>query len=224
MVQGFGVVSMARQERSRLMIVAEAGAESGLSGLTAIFEAADVAALVITSQADGRNAAASARPLVELAQAKGAAALVEADAQLARSLRADGVHLPWSKDTMGGYREARHVLGSRFIVGVDAGRSRHDAMSLGEAGVDYVGFGIPSHVEDRETAVARRLTLIEWWSEIFEVPCVAFDVEAAQEAAALSHAGADFVALRVPVGRSSADLSGWAKELADLVETPENVS
>ena len=71
-------------------------------------------------------------------------------------------------------------------------------MTLGEAGADYVGFGIPAHVEDRETARGRRLELVEWWSEIFEIPCVALDVDALADAAALAAAGADFVALQLP--------------------------
>ena len=110
-------------------------------------------------------------------RAKDIAALIEGDAQLARTLRADGVHLPWSKDTAARYGEAREMLGTRYIVGIDVGRSRHDAMTLAEEGADYIGFGIPPHVEDRSAAAARRLELVSWWSEIFEVPCVAFDVD-----------------------------------------------
>ncbi len=49
-------------------------------------------------------------------------------------------------------------------------------MTAGEDGADYVGFGIPAFVKDRETAIERQIELIAWWSEIFEVPCVAFDV------------------------------------------------
>jgi thiamine-phosphate pyrophosphorylase len=115
-------------------------------------------------------------------------------------VKADGVHLPASKTAAATYREAREVLGTRFIVGVDVGRTRHDAMTLGEEGADYIAFGIPAHVEDRETARARRRELVAWWSEIFEVPCVAFDVETPEDAHDLAASGADFVAVRVPAG------------------------
>ena len=142
-----------------------------------------------------RSRPLAARPLVELAQAKEIAALIAGDAQLARTLRADGVHLPWSKDVAASYGEAREVLGTRYIVGVDVGRSRHDAMTIAESGADYIGFGIPPHVDDRASATARRLELVSWWSEIFEVPCVAFDVETAEDAMALAAVGADFVAM-----------------------------
>ena len=33
--------------------------------------------------------------------------------------------------------------GDRGIIGVDAGISRHDAMTVAEAGADYVAFGAP---------------------------------------------------------------------------------
>jgi thiamine-phosphate pyrophosphorylase len=160
------------------------------------------------------------KSLIEIAQNAGVAALIERDAALARTLRADGVHLPWAKDIETRYRAARDILGARYIVGTDAGRFRHDAMTLGEAGADYVGFGIPSYVEDRETACARRLELVEWWSEIFEVPCVALDVETMADATALAAAGADFVALRFP----DKGPEGWIKAAKAAVALRESVA
>ncbi len=141
-------------------------------------------------------------PAVEQMQALGIATLIARDASLARVVKADGVHLPATKAAPAGYREAREILGARFIVGVDVGRTRHDAMMLGEEGADYIAFGIPAHVEDRDTARARRRELIAWWSEIFEIPCVAFDVETPEDAHDLAASGADFIALRVPAGLS----------------------
>ncbi len=210
---------MVSVSEARTYFVVEAGVDP--QAVERLVAAADVAALLVAPAADAPLDARTARPLVELAQAKGIAVLIAADAALARTLRADGVHLPWSKDIVARYGEAREILGGRFIVGADAGRSRHDAMTLGEAGADYVGFGIPAHVEDRDAARQRRRDLIEWWSEIFEVPCVAFDVETAQEAAALAGAGADFVALRVPAQLSSEELSRWGHDIARALAVPE---
>jgi thiamine-phosphate pyrophosphorylase len=154
------------------------------------------AASVLIRPAPGANLDPStSKRLVEIIQSHKSAALIADDANLARILKADGVHLSWSKDQDDRYAEAREILGPRFIAGADAGRSRHDAMSLAEAGADYVGFGIPPHVEDRATAIERRQDLIAWWAEIFEVPCVAFDVETVEEAANLARVNADFVAL-----------------------------
>jgi thiamine-phosphate pyrophosphorylase len=119
------------------------------------------------------------------------------------------------------YAEAREIVGGRFIVGGDVGRSRHDAMTIAEAGADYVGFGIPEHVEDRETARARRRELVAWWSEIFEVPGVAFDVDTFEDASELARAGADFVALPLPQG---ADADRFARDALAALSQKEDAA
>lgn len=210
---------MAPLSKTRLYVVVDERIDP--QAVARLVAAIDVAALLVAPTAEAGLDARAARPLIDLARAKGIAALIAADAGLARTLRADGVHLPWGKDVAARYGEAREILGGRFIVGADAGRSRHDAMILGEAGADYVGFGIPPHVGDRAAARERQLELIEWWGEIFEVPCVAFDVETAEEAAALSEAGADFVALRPPATSGPAELKRWGEEVARALALPE---
>jgi thiamine-phosphate pyrophosphorylase len=204
---------------TRLFIIVEASIEA--RALESLVASGDSAVVLFAPLPAGSLEPARLKLLVEIAQAKGAAALIQTDAKLARTLRADGVHLPWSKDIVARYREAREILGQRFIVGADAGRLRDDAMTLGEAGADYVGFGIPSHVADRETACERRLELVAWWSEIFEVPCVAFDVETLEEAATLARAGADFVALGMP---PDAEPSRWVREAAGALGAREDVA
>lgn len=158
--------------------------------------------------------AATTGPFIELLQSQGIAAIIADDAALARTMKADGVHVSWRKDIAAAFEEAREIVGGRFIVGVDAGRSRHDAMQLGEAGADYIAFGIPPEVEDRDTAARRRLELIEWWSEIFEIPCVGFDVESMAAAKLLADAGADFVSARLPAGMSGAQQNEWLDQMS----------
>jgi thiamine-phosphate pyrophosphorylase len=213
---------MARDIAARLYLVVEAGADP--RALAPLLGVADAAALLVAAPEAGSLEVTGVRPLVEMAQAKGVAALIEGDAQLARTLRADGVHLPWSKDVVARFDEAREVLGGRYIVGADAGRSRHDAMILGEAGADYVGFGIPAHVEDRETARERRLDLVAWWSEIFELPGVALDVETAEDAAALARAGVDFVAVRMPATVAPEERAVWLQKVHQAMAQPEGVA
>lgn len=181
--------------------------------LTAI-AAAPVSTVLLTPGEDGRIDPALAKELTGLGQKKGVAMLIADDVALARSLKADGVHLTWSKDQVSRYRDARDHFGAHAIVGADAGRSRHDAMGLAEAGADYVAFGIPPHVEDVATARERQADLIAWWSEIFEVPCVAMDVASQDDAAAFYARGADFVAVSLPVSAAANDLIAFVQALA----------
>jgi thiamine-phosphate pyrophosphorylase len=183
-----------------IIVVVDAGAaelvESAL-GVTGI------ACLLLAPPPGASLAADRIKPLVEAAQSREVAALIADDIELARTVRADGVHLG-AGCTAETYERARSVLGGRAIIGVDAGISRHDAMGLAETGADYIAFGAPAHLKDRVKARGRRDELVAWWAEIFEVPCVALDVEAREEAEALVAAGADFVAVRLPAGMSSA--------------------
>lgn len=185
--------------------------------LTALLSAQSVASLLLRASPGSILDAALAKPLTTLAQKRGVAVLVEGDAALARLIKADGVHLAWSKEPLKAYLEARESLGSHAMIGADAGRSRDDAMALGEEGADYIAFGIPSHVEDRTTAEARQSDLINWWSEIFEVPCVAFDIATPEQASAVADAGADFVTVTITPEISTQDAAARAKRYADAI-------
>ncbi len=172
---------------------------------------------VLFAPASGMSLDARIGPLVELVQKRAIAALVSDDAQLARTLRADGVHIGPSDDPLAAYEEARDILGTRFIVGVDSTASRHDAMSLGEAGAEYLAFGLTGG--DAAAAAVRR-DLVAWWSEIFEVPCVALEAGAVADTAELAAAGADFVAVRLPPDLAPADAARWLDSHAAAVTAP----
>lgn len=183
--------------------------------LAAALDSTSVSSLTLRAARGVTFSAAAAIPLVQLAQRKSVAALIADDCDLARIVKADGVHVSWSKDIVGAYRAARESLGERFIVGADAGRSRHDAMTLGESGADYVAFGIPPHVEDRATAEERQIDLIAWWSDIFEVPCVAFDV--AEPGHAEHLAAADFIAVTLPANLDAQSTATWLSPFAAAI-------
>jgi thiamine-phosphate pyrophosphorylase len=126
--------------------------------------------------------------LVDLVQARGIACLIDKDVALAERLGADGVHIDADPDA---YAESRKLLGESANIGVGCGLSRHDAMQLAELGADYVAFGSGSNID----AINQCADRIAWWSEIFVVPCVAWNVASPEEAAKLAALGADFIAL-----------------------------
>jgi thiamine-phosphate pyrophosphorylase len=202
--------------------VLEAGEAAG-ERLAAALAAADLAAVLIAPAAGQRLQAAEAKPLVDRARRAEVTALVLDDAGLACAVGADGVHLGARSDPQAAYAAAREAMGGDRVVGANAGISRHAAMMLAEAGADYIGFGAPAHLGDRHKASLRREELIAWWAPIFEVPCVAFDVETPEEAQQLAAAGADFVAVALPatlaLEAAPGLLEGVAQGIEQAIET-----
>ena len=152
--------------------------------------------LDLSGLGDGEGARLAA-PLVEIVQKAGAAALV-ADARVAGRAKADGVHVRDAGDRLErALEDALESMRPDLIVGAGLLRNKHDAMTAGEADVDYVAFGEPSD-DGWRPALAETLERVGWWAEIFNVPCVAF-AGALEETTALVAAGADFVALGAAV-------------------------
>jgi thiamine-phosphate pyrophosphorylase len=185
--------------------------------LTAAIEAAPIASVLLRG---AHLEGATPISLITLAQKNGIAALVEASDEDAPMFGADGIHLNWSPDIVSKFKTLRDKM-PEIIIGADAGRSRHDAMELGESGADYVAFGIPPHVEDRAKAADRQRDLVAWWAELFEVPCVAFDVPDAESAHALAAAGADFVSSRVRSKTSEKDAAAQIREFSEALSISE---
>jgi thiamine-phosphate pyrophosphorylase len=203
-----------------LYAVVEAGPGAS-ERLAAALAAGDIAVALIVPGAGATLDAGGAKPLVDMAQRADTAALLADNWDLAHALRADGVHLTSAPGIAASYAQAPHALGAGGIVGVDAGISRHDAMSLAEAGADYIAFAAPARLKERDKARMRRNELVAWWGEIFEVPCVAFDVENADEAEALCRAGADFVAVTLAAAQPPAAAHDLIAAVASLLRAPQ---
>lgn len=198
--------------RTQIYLVVEVG-PTAEARLQAALAASSVISAVLIRSGAGALDASAARPLVELAQKSNVAALIDGDAALARALRADGVHVPWSPGLRAAYDEAREVLGARFMVGVgiaiDAELARHDAMEMAEAGADYIGFEA-SVVHDADA----QFEFASWWAEIFQVPCVVFGVDGHDAAREFARMGVDFVGLELPLGTSPADTAAGVAQVA----------
>ncbi|WFU16177.1 thiamine phosphate synthase [Bradyrhizobium sp. CB3481] len=159
-----------------------------VSGLPELLAAADVAAVLVRlKQADPRSMITRAKALAPAVQNAGAALLLDGHAELVARAGADGAHLTG----LAALEDAWPSLKPDRIAGIGGLATRHDSMTAGEAGADYVLFGEPDAKGQRPSmeAIAERL---QWWDELFEPPCVGFAVTC-EEAAEFAAAGADFV-------------------------------
>lgn len=195
---------------------------SSCAVLSAVLEAAPIASLLIRPASGQAYDAKAVRELIAIAQKKGIAVLLN-DVLQARDLGADGVHVSWTPNVVERFKTARHEAGRAMIVGADAGRTRHDAMEIGEADADYVAFGIPAHVEDRRRAAERQLDLVSWWSKVFEVPCVALDVADTNQARNLADAGADFVGVTITAEHPISEAAARVRAYGQAVSAHEDV-
>ena len=141
---------------------------------------------------DQHEAARLAEPLQAICAAREVAFIVNDDVALAKRLGADGVHLGQGD---GDPREAREDLGREAQIGVTCHDSRHLALEAGEAGADYVAFGAFFPSETKETSHRAEIELLEWWSEMVELPSVAIGGITPANCAPLIKAGADFLAV-----------------------------
>jgi thiamine-phosphate pyrophosphorylase len=165
---------------------------AGLQGaLEAALAAADIAAVLLTlASADERTMIDHVKALAPLVQNKNVALLVDNRPDIVARAGADGVHVAGVE----GMKAAIESLKPNRIVGTGQLKTRHEAMLAGEAGVDYVLFGEPD-ATGRRPAFEAVVERVQWWAEIFEIPCVGF-AAALDEVTPLVAAGADFVALR----------------------------
>ncbi|MGA1855462.1 thiamine phosphate synthase [Azospirillum sp. 11R-A] len=161
--------------------------------LAEALDAGDVACVQLRlkdcSEDDIRRACDVLRPIV---QERDVAFILNDHPRLAREAGCDGVHVGQT-DTP--YRDARKIMGNDAIVGVTCHDSRHLAMIAGEEGADYVAFGAFFPTATKTAEYKAEPELLNWWSELMEVPCVAIGGITAENCAPLVTAGADFLAV-----------------------------
>jgi len=161
--------------------------------LAAALDAGDVACLQIrlkeTSDDEIRRATDILRPV---AHERDVAVLMNDRPDLAAETGCDGVHVGQEDMT---YKEARRIVGDRATVGVTCHNSRHLAMAAAEQGADYVAFGAFFPTGTKEPKFRADPEILTWWSEIFEIPCVAIGGITVDNCRPLVEAGADFLAV-----------------------------
>jgi thiamine-phosphate pyrophosphorylase len=190
--------------QSRLYLLTPPLAEGGFADfapvLGDVLSAGDVACVLarLAPVADSEAKSLISR-LVEVVGRAKAALLTDNDPRLAVRAGADGAHIHVHGGA-GALRDAVKSLKPDRIVGAGLLRSRDDAMSAGEADVDYVMFGEPrpdGFIPWAEETLER----VAWWAEIFEPPCVGFAARLG-DIGPLVAAGADFIALGDAIWRA----------------------
>ncbi|WP_137178123.1 thiamine phosphate synthase [Roseomonas sp. AR75] len=161
--------------------------------LARALDGGDVAALQIRLKDLPDDAIlAASEPILKASQPRGVAVLMNDRMDLAKRAGCDGVHLGQQD---GDPVAARRLLGAEATIGVTCHASRHLAMEAGEAGADYVAFGAFFPTDTKQTVHKAEPEILEWWSEMFEIPCVAIGGITAANCAPLVRAGADFLAV-----------------------------
>jgi thiamine-phosphate pyrophosphorylase len=184
--------------------------------LKAALEGGEVAAFQMRVKGvDEHQLARLAEPLQRLCGDHGCAFIVNDSMALAKRLGADGVHLGQGD---GDPREARALLGPSAQIGRTCHDSRHLAMEAAEAGADYVAFGAFYPTTTKPSHYRPEPELLEWWSEMMEVPCVAIGGITAENCAPLVQAGADFICVVTAVWNHPEGPGAGVKALNAAIE------
>ena len=161
--------------------------------------AGDIAALQIRLKpASDDEIARAVETLAPIAQAAGAAVILNDRPDLAARLGCDGVHLG---QTDASVAEARRLMGKEAMIGATCHDSRHLAMEAAEAGADYVAFGAFFPTDTKETTHRPEPDILSIWQETMQIPCVAIGGITPDNCAPLVQAGADFLAVSAAVWR-----------------------
>lgn len=170
----------------------------------------DIASVILRVGAlDERTILARTEALWNVTSKTGAALLLEDRADLVAKTKSDGAHLSNFPEQSASIKS----LKPRYTAGAAGLASRHDAMTAGEAGADYVMFGEP--VNGKRPPLEAITERVAWWAEIFEIPCVAY-AASLEEIPALVHSGADFIALNEAVWSSADPMNALAQAATHL--------
>ncbi len=196
----------------RLMLILEASTALKPDAVEARVAAGDVAAIILATDENVLPEPAHLRALAAPAQQRDAAVLVTDAEALVEQAGLDGVHVRTA--TPAPLKNALSALKPASIVGAGGLMERHTTMEAGESGADYVLFGALAPTPEDAASIR---TMIEWWAELCEVPCVgvATSLDEVEELALL---GADFVALPATLTEGPEGLArvGEAQQRLDL--------
>jgi thiamine-phosphate pyrophosphorylase len=185
-------------DRCRLVLIApEHASAAGFEvALGEALSGGDVASVILPQYgADEAAFQDLAERAVRVAQEHGAAAIIAGDSRVAGRVHADGLHVEGSKADVA---DAVDRLQGRMIVGASGGKTRDEALEIGEERPDYVFFGRFGYDRTPEPH-SRNLSLGRWWAEMIEVPCIVLGGSEVASVESVAATGAEFVALSAAV-------------------------
>lgn len=161
--------------------------------LARALDGGDVACLQIRlKDVDDDAIRRAAEAILPVAQARGVAVLMNDRPDLAKETGCDGVHVGQEDAS---YTVARRIVGPDATVGVTCHASSDLAIEAAEAGADYVAFGAFFPTATKDPKARAHPEILEWWSTLTTVPCVAIGGITVENCGALVRAGADFLAV-----------------------------
>lgn len=185
--------------------------------LRSALDGGDVAAFQLRLKDAGDDAIARiADALRPLCQHRGVAFIMNDRADLAVKFDCDGVHV--GQEDMP-CADARRIVGPGRQIGVTCGASRHLAMEAAEAGADYVAFGAFFRSDTKQVTTPAGLEIVEWWSGLMELPCVAIGGISVENCGPLIKAGADFLAVSAGIWKYDDGPEAAVRKFNDMFAT-----
>lgn len=180
--------------RQRLVLVLHAGedAAADAAALGEALKGGDVASVIIVQgKRDEAAFLKAADILVPVAQEKGAAAIIAGDSRAAGRSGADGIHLPAEPRMV---RDAVTKAAGRTIVGAEAGKTRDQALDVGEERPDYIFIG-KLDGDTHSVPHPRNIELAAWWADIIELPAIIMAGSTIASITDAAETGVEFIAV-----------------------------
>ncbi|MEP0232143.1 thiamine phosphate synthase [Roseibium sp.] len=203
--------------RPRLFVITPPSFDTAALALSLddAFKGGDIASVLIyMPDANSKELQTAAETLVPIIQAGGAAALIYGDTQVAGRSGADGAHVDSSLEDV---KLAVESLQPAKIVGAGGTKLKHEDMETAETGIDYLFLG-RLDLEEQASPHPKTLSKAEWWSQLFETPCVALGGNTIASVEEAATTGADFVALKDAIWQHAKGTAAAVTEANAILE------
>ena len=162
---------MIKSEQPKLYIIspAEFEIERFSEDLKPILDSIEISCFRLALSTQEENAIAKTADVIRnICHSRDVAIVIEDHFLFVQKHGLDGVHLSEGARNV---RKVRENLGKEAIVGAFCGNSKHNGITAGEAGADYISFGPMSNKTLKDGTTANP-DLFMWWSKMIEIPVV----------------------------------------------------